>query len=54
VAVKRVDAVSVVVNDGGSVTEVNDVHPWKTQPPIAVIDGGRVTEVNDVQYWKTL
>jgi len=41
------------VNDGGSITEVNDVQRVKALPAMLVTDGGSVTEVKEVQSWKS-
>ena len=39
----------MLVIDCGSVTEANDVQPWKTKPSMVVNDVGSDTEINDVQ-----
>ena len=39
----------MVVNDGGSVTEVSDVQSKKAWLSMVVNDAGSVTEVNDLQ-----
>ena len=39
----------MVINDGGSVTEVSDVQLSKTLLSMLVNDGGSVTAVSDLQ-----
>ena len=39
----------MLVTDGGSVTEINDLQPWKAYLLIIVTDGDSVTDDNDVQ-----
>jgi len=46
------DAVLMVVTDGGSDREVSDVQPRKTSLLMLCINAGNDTEASDVQHWK--